>query len=126
MTSLFARIITRNRLSDGSDLCAGKLLGPKKTFGGETLIVQLIQLCFLHSLGSATSNKANMSTMLRAEWIIFACRAMLHLAKMKYQNFIPESCKQNAIFSGTSHQDRSYLDNFIDKPCGFQQGRCSC
>ena len=34
-----------------------------------------------------------------------------HLAQMKYQYLVPERCKQNAIFSGTSHQ------NFT----GFQQ-----
>ena len=67
---------------------------------GEISIVQSIQLGFLLSLGSATSNEANKRAMLRAEWTITARRAVLRLAQMKYRYFDPESCKQNAIFSG--------------------------
>ena len=37
-----------------------------------------------------------------AEWTITARRAVLRLAQMKYRYFVPECCKQNAIFSGTS------------------------
>ena len=52
--------------------------------------------------------------MLRAEWTIIALQAVLLLAQleMKYQYFVPELCKPNAIFSGASHQNRSYLGNF--------------
>ena len=37
-------------------------------------------------------------------------------------------CKQNAIFSGTRHQNRSYLDNISTNRwnvVGFQQGHCT-
>ena len=53
----------------------------------EINIVQLIQLYFLLSLGGATSNEANKSTMLRTEWTITARLAVLHLAQMKYRYF---------------------------------------
>ena len=53
---------------------------------GEILIVQSIQLGFLLSLGSATSDEANMSVMLRGEWTITARRAVLRL----YQYFVPQ------------------------------------
>ena len=66
---------------------------------GGISIVQLIQLCFLLSLGRSTSNEANKSTMPRSEWTITARRAVHHLAQMKYLYFVPERCKQNAIFS---------------------------
>ena len=46
-----------------------------------------IQLCFLLSLGSRTSNEANKSTILQAEWIITVHRAVLRLAQMKYRYF---------------------------------------
>ena len=72
---------------------------------------QLIQLGFSRSLGSATSNEANKSAMRRAEWTIAARRAVLRLAQIKYRYFVSERCKQNAIFSGTRHQDKAYLDN---------------
>ena len=49
--------------------------------------------------------------MLRAEWTITARQALLHLVQMKSRYFVTEHCKQNAIFSGTSHQNSSYLDN---------------
>ena len=80
------------------------LRGEAKRVEGEISIVQSIQLGFLLSLGSATSNEANKRAMLRAEWTngrtITARRAVLCLAQMKYRYFDPESCKQNAIFSG--------------------------
>ena len=72
---------------------------------------QLIQLGFSRSLGSATSSEANKSAMRRAEWTIAARRAVLRLAQIKYRYFVSERCKQNAIFSGTSHQNKAYLDN---------------
>jgi hypothetical protein len=90
---------------------AGNQSSKNQRVEGEISIVQSIQLCFLLSLGSATSNETNKSAMLRAEWTITARRAMLRLAQMKYRYFDPESCKKNAIFSGTSHQNRSYLGN---------------
>ena len=70
-----------------------------------------IQLGFSRSLGSEISNEANKSAMLNAEWTIAAHSAVLHLPKMKYQYFVSGCCKQNVIFSGTSHQNRAYLDN---------------
>ena len=91
-------------------------------------MVQSIQLGFLRSLGSAAFNEANKSAMLRTEGTITASRAVLRLAQMKYQYFVPEHwehCKQNAIFSGTSFQNRSYLDNISTNRwnvVGFQQG----
>ena len=81
----------------------------KSRCGGEISIVHLIRFGFLLSLGSTTtSNEANKSAMLRAEWTIIARQAELRLVQMKYRYFDPERCKQNAIFSGTSHQNRSY------------------
>ena len=71
---------------------------------GEISIFQSIQLGVSRSLGSAAFNEANKSAMLRAEWTITARRAVLRFAQMKYGCFVPERCKQNAIFSGTSHQ----------------------
>ena len=70
-----------------------------------------IQLSFSRSPGSTTSNEAIKSAMLCAEWTIATRWAVLRLAQMKYGFFVPERCKQNAIFSGTSHQNRIYLDN---------------
>ena len=89
----------------------GEPTRPSKTQGvhcveGEISIVQSIQLGFSRSLGSA-----NKSAMRRAKWTITARRARLRLAQMKYRYFVPECCKQNAIFKGTSHQNRSYLEN---------------
>ena len=95
---------------------------------GEISIVQSIQLGFSHSQGSAAFNEANKSAMLRAEWTIPARQAVLNLAQMKYRYFVPEHCKQNAIFSGATHQNRSYLDNIWTNQCyvvGFEQGHCS-
>ena len=117
-----SRIVAYNRLHDGN--------WPSKTqwVEGEILIVQSIELGFSCSQGSTTSNEANKSAMLRAEWTITARRAVLRLAQMKYRYFVPERCKQNAIFSGTSHQNRSYLDNISTNRwyiVGFQQGHCS-
>ena len=43
--------------------------------------------------------------MLHAEWTITARQALLHLAQVEYQYFVPKCCKQNAIFSGISHQN---------------------
>ena len=67
-------------------------------------IVQSIQLGFSRSLGSV-------SAMLRTEWTITPRRAVLYLAQMKDRYFVPKRCNQNAIFSGTSHQNRSHLDD---------------
>ena len=79
---------------------------------------------FLCSLGSATSNEATKSAMWSAERNITAHRAVLCLSEMKYQYFVPECCKQNAIFSkadftvllmlasnkqGAGHRFESYL-----------------
>ena len=115
--------LTRKR-----DLRAGNRPSKNQRVQGETSIVQSIQLDFLRSLGSATSNEANKSAMLRAEWTIAARRAVLCLAQMKYRYFVPEYCKHNKIFSDTSHQDRTYLDNVSTNRwfivC-FQQGHCS-
>ena len=89
---------------------------------------QLIQLGFSRSLGSATSSEANKSAMRRAEWTIAARRAVLRLAQIKYRYFVWERCKQNAIFSGTSHQNKAYLDNISTNRwyiVGFMQGHCS-
>ena len=57
---------------------------------GEISMVQSIQLGFLRSLGSAAFNEANKSAMLRTEGTITASRAVLRLAQMKYQYFVPE------------------------------------
>ena len=89
----------------------------------EISIVQSIQLGFSRSQGSTTLNDANKSVMLRAEWTITSRQAVLRLAQMKYRYFVLERCQmkyryfvlercqQNTIFSGTSHQKRTYLDN---------------
>ena len=56
------------------------------------------------------------------------CSVKVCLAQMKYQYFVPECCKQNANFSGASHQNRSYLDKILTNRqhnIGFQQGYCS-
>ena len=45
--------------------------------------------------------------MLCTEWTITVCQALLRLAQMKYQYFVPECCKENAIFSGTNHQNKT-------------------
>ena len=58
-----------------------------------------------------SSNEADKIAMRRAEWTITARRAVLRLAQTKHRYFVPEHCKQIAIFSGTSHQKRSYLGN---------------
>ena len=93
--------LTRKR-----DLRAGNRPSKNQRVQGETSIVQSIQLDFLRSLGSATSNEANKSAMRRAEWTITARRAVLRLAQMKHRYFVPERCKQIAIFSDTSHPNR--------------------
>ena len=88
----------------------------------EILIVQALQIGSSRSLGSWTSNK-----LLRAKTII-ARQAVLHLAQMKYRYFVQECCKQNAIFSDTSHQNRSYSNNILTNwwhIVHFQQGHCS-
>ena len=59
---------------------------------------QSIQLGFSRSLGSTASNEAFKSTMWRTERSIIARQAVLRLAQMKYEYFVPELCKQNAIF----------------------------
>ena len=61
------------------DLRAGNQPRKNQRVQGEISIVQSIQLGFLRSLGSATSNEANQSAMLRAEWTITARRAVLEL-----------------------------------------------
>ena len=94
---------------------------------GEILISQSIQLGFSRSLGSAISNEANKSAMWRAERTIAARSAVLRLAQIKYRYFVSEHCKQNAVFSGTSHQNKAYLDNVSTNQwyiVGFRQGHC--
>ena len=115
--------LTRKR-----DMRAGNQPRKIQRMEGEISIVQSIQLGFSRSIGSATSNAANKSAMLRAEWTIAARRAVLCLAQMKCRYFVRECCKHNAIFSDTSHQDRTYLDNVSTNRwfivC-FQQRHCS-
>ena len=114
------RIVAHNSFSYGSLENATCALGncgnqPSKTqrVEGGILMVQSVQLGFSHSLGSATSNEANKSAMVRAEWSITARQAMLRLAQMNYWCFVPENCKQNAqFFSGTGHQNRPNLDKY--------------
>ena len=48
------------------------------------------RLGFSRSLGSTTSNEANKSAMLRAEWTMTAGQGVLRLAQMKYRYFVPE------------------------------------
>ena len=109
LVDMMSRIVAYNRLRDGSlenATCARGTGGAKlNEWRGKSRIsiVQSIQLGFSRSLGSTTSHEANKSAMLRAEW--------LRLAQMKHRYFVPERCKENSIFSGTSHQNRSYLDN---------------
>ena len=81
---------------------------------GKFSILQLIQLSFSRSPGRATSNEPDKRVMLCSEWTITACLAVLHLAQMKYPFFLPELCKQNAIFSVFSHQNSKwkFQDNF--------------
>ena len=66
--------------------------------------------------------------MLHADWTITARLAVLRLAQMKYQYFWPRKLKQNPIFSGTSHQNRSYLSNILTNrqwTVGWQHRHCS-
>ena len=119
-----SRIVALNRLRDGSlenATCARGTDRAKLNVEGEISVLQSTQLGFSRSLGSATTNEANKSTMLRAEWTITVRRAVLRLAQMKHRYFVPERCNQIAIFSGTSHQNRSYLDKISTnrKYCRF-------
>ena len=57
---MMSKIVTHNR--------AGNRPSKNQRVQGEILNVQLIQLGFLRSLGSATLNEANKSVMLHAEW----------------------------------------------------------
>ena len=77
------RVVAHNRLRDGSLENATCQLSKNQRVEGKTSIVQSIQLGFSLSLGSATSNKANKSAMLRTEWTITARQAALRLAQMK-------------------------------------------
>ena len=90
-----SRIVAHNR-------CAGNRLSKTHRVEGEISIFQLIKLSVSRSLGtvvrSAAFNEANKSVMRRAEWTITARRAVLRLGQMKYRYFVPERCKQNAIF----------------------------
>ena len=81
-------------------MCAGNQSSKNQHMEGEIWIVQSIQLCFLLSLGSATSNEANRRVMWHSEWTITARQVVtvLCLAQMKDRCFDPERCKQNAIF----------------------------
>ena len=70
-----SRIVAHNRLRDGSLENATYARGTDRLsktqrVEGEISIVQSIQLGFLRSLGSATSNEAIKSAMRRAEWTI--------------------------------------------------------
>ena len=116
-----SRIVALNRLRNRSlenTTSAREPIEQKSTRGGEISIVQSIQLDFLLSLGTATSNDAKKSAMRRAEWTITARRAVLRLTQMKYRYFHPEHCNQNTFFSGTSHQNRSYLCNITQFAAG--------
>ena len=88
-------ILVYNRLSDGSlenATCArgtdrAKLSASR---GKSRLFSWFSSVSRVHS---ATSNEANKSAMRREEWTITARRAVLRLAQMKYQYFVPERCK---------------------------------
>ena len=110
----------------------GNWLSKTQRVEGDAAIVQSTQLGFSRSLGSATWNAANKSEMWHAGWTITARWAVLRLAQMKLnmkgQYFVLERCKQNAIFSGISRQNRSYLDNistYLWYIVCFQQRHCS-
>ena len=100
---LLAQWLTRKH-----DKRAGNQSSKNQRVEGKISIVQSMQFGFLPSLGSATSNEANKSVMQPAEWTIIERKLCSPSgAQMKYRYFDPESCKQNAIFSGTSYQNRS-------------------
>ena len=108
---MMSRIVVHNRLPDGSlenTTVCGEQTKQNSAHGGRNLDCSVD---FSSVSGSATSNEANKSAMRREEWAITARQAVFRLAQMKYRYFVPEDCKQNAIFSGSSHQNRSCLPN---------------
>ena len=93
----------------------GEQTEQNSTCGGEISMVQSIQLGFRvsRSLGSATSNEANKSAMLRAEWTTTARRAPsgAPFRPNEISIFCLRTLQAERHFSGTSNQNRSYLDN---------------
>ena len=54
--------------------------------------------------------------------------ALRRLVQMRHRDFVTQCCKQNAIFSDTSHPSRSFLDNMSTNQWyifDFLQDRCS-
>ena len=111
LVDMMSRIVTHNRLRDGSFENATCARGTASTDPAKLSVwrgkSRLFSRCFSRLLGSATSNELNKSATLCAEWTITAHRAVLCMAQMKYRYFRT----RNAIFSGTNHQNRPYLDN---------------
>ena len=95
---------------------AGNQSSQNQRVEGEISIVQSIQLGFLLSLGSVTSNEANKSAMWRAEWTITVRQAVLSLAQIKYQYFDPERCKAEHNFFRYKPSKQVISWQFIDKP----------
>ena len=88
-------------------LLAGDRPSKPKRVEGEILIFQLIQLCFSRSLGSATSNEANKSTMLRAEWTIATRSAVISKLACTY---LYVNMYQNSILKTNSTELPSMLN----------------
>ena len=86
-----------------------------------------VELGFSLSLPSAVTHEAYESGCRRAERAIAERRAMFHLGEMAGRHFVPENCKQTAIFSATNDRKRSYVDNistYLRHTIGFEQGPC--
>ena len=112
LVDMMSRIVARNRLRDGSIENATSQRGTNRAklnaWRGRSLSFSRFSSV---SRVTVTSNEANKSAMRCAKWTITARRAVLRLVQMKYRYFVPECCKQNAIFSVTSYHNRSYLVN---------------
>ena len=91
LVDMMSRVVAHKRLRDGllenlrfRVLRAENQVSKTERVEGKISIVQSIQLDFLRSLGSATSNETSKRVMLRAEWTITASPVVLRLAQMKY------------------------------------------
>ena len=89
LVNMMSRIVTHNRLRDGSLKNAIFANRPNKRVEGKISIqvVHSIQLGFSRLLGSAAFNEANKGAVWSAEWTITTRQAVPRLAQMKYRIF---------------------------------------
>ena len=85
--------LTRKR-----DLRSGNWTSKTRWVEAKISMIQSIQLGFSRSLDSATSNEANKSAMLRAEWTITARRAVLRLAQWNIDIFSQNTASRTQFF----------------------------